>query len=209
MTTLTPGSTGETSPAEGSGMPRPVLLRDVDGVLNALSSSPDLSIWKDWQHARVRNRIGEWSVLWSPSVIRRVLGWVEQDLVDVHWLTTWMGDANEELAAVLGLPRLPVLGSGFSTDPALSSGGSVFGWWKADVVDEFLADRLGTPFVWVDDDLRVMGKLQARLRAVHDCLLIAPHSNTGLIPRHLDTIQAWLHRHPVPSAVTHSAQERI
>ena len=204
MTTPPPPTVSDS--VRDAGMPRPVLLLDVDGVLNALSSGPDLSIWPEWENARVPNRLGQWPVLWSPIVTRRIVGWADQDLVDVYWLTTWLDDANEELAAALGLPRWPVLGTGFSTDPALSSGGSAFGWWKADVVDAFLAECSGTPFVWVDDDLRVMGKLQARLRAENDCLLIAPHSNTGLIPRHLDTIQAWLQRHTSPTVGTHAAQ---
>ena len=193
--------------ADGAERERPVLLLDVDGVLNAVAGKPDLGIWPDWEHARVSNRIGEWPVLWSPSVIQRLLGWFEQGLADVHWLTTWLDDANEELANVLGLPRWPVLGSDFSTDPALSSGGSAFGWWKADVVDEFLAERPGTPFVWLDDDLRVMGKLQARLRAENDCLLIAPATTTGLAPSHLDTIEGWLQRHAAPSAGTRTDLE--
>ena len=72
-------------------------------------------------------------------------GWLDKDLTDVHWLTTWLDEANDDLAAVLGLPHLPVLGGHLSTDPALSSGASAYGWWKADLVDQFLEQRPGTP----------------------------------------------------------------
>ncbi len=173
----------------------PLLFLDVDGVLNALTDNPDPSIWPDWQHTQVRNRINSFPICWSPSVVARLVGWHKEGLAEIHWLTTWLGDANGELGTRLGLPQWPVVGSHLTEDPARSSGGDPFGWWKADLVDEILAHDPKRPFVWLDDDLRVQPRLLARLRAEHDCLLVGPFSETGLTPSQLDRVDTWLRAH--------------
>jgi hypothetical protein len=176
-------------------LPSPVLFLDVDGVLNAVSRYPDRQVWQNWEQAEVPNRIGTFPVLWSPSVTCRIASWVERALVSVLWLTTWLDDANGPLRETLGLPEFPVLGSHLSEDPALPSGSRGLRWWKADLVEEHLAAHPGTPFVWLDDHLRVMLALQTRLSAQHDCLLIGPASHVGLTPQHLQSVEAWLLRH--------------
>ncbi|MBC7679288.1 MAG: hypothetical protein H7233_09895 [Pseudorhodobacter sp.] len=132
---------------------------------------------------------------WSPTVTATITSWIKRDLVTVVWLTTWLDDANGVLRETLGLPDCPVLGSHLSDDPALPSSSNGLGWWKADLLEEHLQDHSGTPFVWLDDDLRVMLALQARLSAEHDCLLIGPPSHVGLTPQHLRAVEDWLLRH--------------
>ena len=174
---------------------RPMLLLDVDGVLNALSDRPDTQVWQDWQRVDVSNRVGTFSVQWSPTVTTTITSWIERDLVTVVCLTTWLDDGNGALRETLGLPDCPGLGSHLSDDPALPSSGNGLGWWKADLLKEYLKEHPGTPFVWLDDDLRVMRALQAQLSAEHDCLLIGPPSRVGLTPKHLRAVEDWLLRH--------------
>jgi len=190
---------------EHSDLPGPVLFLDVDGVLNAISSKPDRQVWPDWQQADVTNRIGTFPIAWSPSVTRRIASWIERRLVTVVWLTTWLDDASGALRETIGLPACAVLGSHLADDPGLPSGSVGLGWWKADLVEEYLAANPGAPFVWLEDDLQVMRPLQARLNAEHDCLLIAPPSHIGLTPKHLQRVEDWMLRHqPVPRPETAS-----
>ena len=129
----------------------PLLFLDVDGVVNVLANYPG-DFWPDWQRAHVSNRVGQFPIVWSPSVTGRLVKWADKGLVEIWWLTTWLDDANGALSPVLGLPHWPVLGSHLTADPALTCAGDAFGWWKADLVDEHLAKQPGRPFVWLDGD---------------------------------------------------------
>lgn len=169
-----------------------MMFLDVDGVVNAVSGTPDPQVWPDWQTATVRNRLAAFPILWSPSVVDRLCSWDERGLVEIFWLTTWLDDANGELAQTLGLPGWAVLGSDLAADPALSSSGGAWGWWKADLVHQQLHTHPGRPFVWLDDDLDAERALCDQLTADHDCLLLAPSSPVGLTPAQLDEVESWL-----------------
>ncbi|GGS52753.1 HAD domain-containing protein [Actinokineospora fastidiosa] len=64
------------------------------------------------------------------------------------WATTWMADANERVAPVLGLPDLAVVDW---PDPRRDGVDAWFGLhWKTRPLVERSAGR---PFIWVDDEI--------------------------------------------------------
>ena len=148
----------------------PLLLLDVDGVLNALSDDlPDTSVWPRWQRGFAATDGMSWPIVFSPDVVARLVRWHEQGLVELQWLTTWGHSANGELRALLGMPELLVTGT---YDHADHAGGAVETrgashaaaapsapdplsgrWWKYDVVRRVLAEQPERLVVWVDDEL--------------------------------------------------------
>lgn len=93
---------------------RPLVLLDVDGVLNAVGPPDDA--WPEWRRGTARAGGRAWPVRWSPGVVAAVRGW--QDTADVSWLTTWGHDANLGLRELLDLPELPVAGTHADADHA-------------------------------------------------------------------------------------------
>lgn len=88
----------------------PLLLLDVDGVLNALGTAlpgpPG-----NWRRGVARAEGNLWPITFSPEVVTALRSMHEQGTVEVAWLTTWGSAANEELRALVGLPHLRVAGT--------------------------------------------------------------------------------------------------
>lgn len=180
---------------------RPLVLLDVDGVLNALGP-PDDS-WADWQYGSAAALEREWPIRFSPTVVTAVRGWAAT--VEVRWLTTWGHAANEGLRHLLGLPELSVAGTpDAAAVPATPAAGALSAvtpaapdgltgrWWKLDVVRSLVGRQPERRLVWVDDDLAADPVARAWLRGHTECLLIAPNPLTGLVARELATVAAFL-----------------
>src|SRR5215207_6012331 len=75
----------------------PVLLLDVDGVLNAVQ--PDLPA--GWR----RGTYNGFVLSWDPTVTARLRKLHESGRVELQWLTTWTENADRLLAEPMGLPR--------------------------------------------------------------------------------------------------------
>jgi hypothetical protein len=167
--------------------PPPVLLLDVDGVLNAVR--PDLP--EGWR----RGTFNGYVLSWDPTVAARLGEWHETGRVELQWLTTWTRHADRLLAEPMGLPRglrthdrEEVLPTGF--------GGSLrglSGWWKlaaARAVAEAEPDRR---IVWIDDDLAEQAEDTSEWLAAHgQVLVVAPEFMRGLTHAELDRVEAWL-----------------
>ena len=185
---------------------RPLVLLDVDGVLNAVGPADES--WPDWERGRASAGGRPWPIRWSPSVVAAVREW--QDAADVQWLTTWGHDANRGLHELLGLPELPVAGThqdagdeGSADDadalaavtPAAPD--ELTGrWWKFDVVRRVLRRQPGRRLVWLDDDLARTHEVRAWTQANTPCLLVAPDPRTGLVRAHLDAVRDFLEQDP-------------
>ena len=105
--------------------PPPVLLLDVDGVLNAVR--------RDLPEGWRRGTFNGYVLSWDPTVIARLRALHESGRVELQWLTTWTEMADRLLAEPMGLPRGlrthsrdDVLPTGFGGDSArpLRAGGS-------------------------------------------------------------------------------------
>lgn len=190
---------------------RPLLLLDVDGVLNAVTARPDPDVWPDWERGTAVAAGRAWPIHWSPTVVRAVVGWRER--ADVQWLTTWGHDANRSLSELLGLPEMPVVGTAADadfppapgeSDPLLS--GSLAAvtpaapdeltgrWWKFDLVRRVVQGDPSRRVVWVDDDLARQVEVRAWMEREADSLLVAPSPRTGVSPADVAAVEAFLDR---------------
>ncbi len=169
---------------------RPIVLLDVDGVLNALQ--PDLP--DGWRRGLVNGYI----ISWDPSVTARLRAWHDSGLVELHWLTTWTEDADRLLAEPMGLPRGLRTHSrdAAPTGYAAASRGSA-GWWKLAHAREVAEAEPGRRIVWIDDDL-ADATLGAGdwLLANQQVLVVAPDLLTGLTHAELDAIEGWIRGAP-------------
>jgi hypothetical protein len=165
----------------------PILLLDVDGVLNAVH--PDLP--EGWR----RGTYNGYVLSWDPTVTTRLREWHESGRVELQWLTTWTERADQLLAEPMGLPRGlrthsrdGVLPTGFGGRLVGASG-----WWKlaaARAVAEAEPDRR---IVWVDDDLADQAADTGEwLAANAQVLVVAPDLFAGLTHAELDRVEAWL-----------------
>jgi Swiss Army Knife RNA repair-like protein len=167
--------------------PPPVLLLDVDGVLNAVR--------RDLPAGWRRGTFHGYVLSWDPTVVTRLRELHESRRVELQWLTTWTEMADRLLAEPLGLPRglrthdrEEVLPTGFGGQL-----GGASGWWKltaARAVAEAEPDRR---IVWIDDDLADQaGDTSEWLAANGQVLVVAPDYRTGLTHAELDRVEAWL-----------------
>ena len=126
---------------------KPLLLLDVDGVLNP---EPVSSGKRPEGYQTHRMRPGGWDhprqkplrVWLNPQHGVELLKLAE--VYELVWCTTWEHEANEWIAPHLGLPELPVIEFGKSL---ARPDGRIH--WKTARVIEYTAGR---PFVWVDDE---------------------------------------------------------
>jgi len=104
---------------------------------------------------------------------------------ELMWATAWMEDANEVVAPLLGLPRLPVaaLLEGRSDGPPDGL------HWKTRVLVE-LAN--GRPFVWLDDELTAGDEAWVANNHPGPALLHRVDPDHGLSEQDLATVGAWL-----------------
>ncbi|WP_283133168.1 HAD domain-containing protein [Rhizohabitans arisaemae] len=162
---------------------RPLVLLDVDGVLNPTSRT-SLRLRRhecvvDGQTYRVLldRRHGAW--------LLALAGDTGAELV---WATTWEHHANEHISPRLGLPPLPVV-------DVNRDGVSHYGeGHKTGPIAEYAGSR---PFVWFDD--AVGGGDRTYLLSheqVGDFLIVKIPPRTGLTRDHLTQARTWLTRRP-------------
>lgn len=101
---------------------------------------------------------------------------------DLVWATTWLDEANECVAPLLGLPPLPVLD--FPDDDAV--GGL---HWKTRRIVEYAAGR---PFVSIDDETTAADRSWVASHHPGPALLHPVQASTGLTFDDVATIAAWL-----------------
>src|SRR5580704_12997664 len=81
-------------------MDKPLLLLDVDGVLNPFRAAPAPNGYQQYELAGYRVFLAERHGKWLRQLA---------DRVEMVWATTWCDDANELIGPILGLPQLPVI----------------------------------------------------------------------------------------------------
>ncbi|GAA4533123.1 MULTISPECIES: HAD domain-containing protein [Nonomuraea] len=159
---------------------KPLLLLDVDGVLNPTGRpSPDFR--------RYRCTIGStvYTVHLNQRHGTRLMELALETGSELVWATTWEQHANEWIAPRLGLPPLPVI------EMAPGENGSRHGeMFKTRHVAEYVGDR---PFVWFDDQVYQEDEDYLRARqGLGEFLLVHVPGRVGLTSRHLAAAREWL-----------------
>ena len=165
----------------------PILLLDVDGVLNAVC----MDLPEGWE----RGIYNGYMLSWDPTVTARLRELHEAGRVELQWLTTWSENADKLLAEPMGLPRGlkthardDVLPTGFEGRFRGSSG-----WWKLAAARAVAEAEPGRRIVWIDDDLvDPADDATEWLAANGHVLVVAPNLFTGLTHGELDRVEAWL-----------------
>jgi hypothetical protein len=161
---------------------RPVVLLDVDGVVNAVP----------WGDKKVHDGFNDFCqticagfrITYSPKMGERLAA-LDADIV---WLTTWEQDdmANAWIAPLFGWDPLPIL---HASDEWYRPG-----WWKSSILEKFIRND-PRPFVWLDDDLSSEER-RGGIDWVKDVnvpyLLISPQTANGLQPEHLDRVEEFI-----------------
>ena len=171
----------------GSTSDVPILLLDVDGVLNAAR----VDLPAGW----TRGTFNGYVLTWDPTVTARLRELHESGRVEIQWLTPWTTDADRLLAEPMGLPRGLVAHARADSAPTGFAGvfGGHSGWWKLTAAQAVAAAEPDRRIVWVDDDLAVQAADTGDwLAANPHVLVIAPDLFVGLTHEQLDAIEAWL-----------------
>jgi HAD domain in Swiss Army Knife RNA repair proteins len=161
---------------------RPLLFLDVDGPLIPFGIDPARHL--DGLPASQVPEANPLLARLDPEHGRR-LSALPCELV---WATTWMADANDEIAPRIGLPELPVVVWPDPSEDDEDDGGL---HWKT---RGLVAWAAGRSFVWVDDE--ITGRDQAWVRAHHQgrALLHRVDHRLGLTDEDFDAIGRWLAR---------------
>src|SRR4051812_21578233 len=107
----------------------PILLLDVDGVLNAMR-------WElppGWEQGTFNG----YMLSWDPTITARLRSLHESGRVEIQWLTTWAEKPDGLLAEPLGLPRgLRERSGGRAATGFAGRLGGESGWWKLEAARE-------------------------------------------------------------------------
>lgn len=161
---------------------RPVLLLDVDGVVNAVSTSPDCTLWPDelWRRHRVTDlEANTWPILAGQPVLDYLTAVHEQGLAEVRWHTTWRASARLRLAPVLGLPDWPVAESPTWLPTQRDQAGR---WWKTATAWRVVHIE-NRRLIWLDDDIafeRTWPNSEIHGVLTGDVLAVSPSQVLGL-----------------------------
>ncbi len=182
----------------------PLLLLDVDGVLNALPDEcSDLEVWTDWRSGWATTDDTRWPITYSPTVVSHLRSWHQTGALELQWLTTWGHAANGELRDLLGLPELAVAGTYDESDRDGSPEGPGTAhasvapaapdpltgrWWKYDVVQRLLREHPDRELIWVDDELHKASRFRTWAKRHPRVHAIGPNPRCGLTPRDLKAL---------------------
>jgi hypothetical protein len=151
---------------------RPLLLIDVDGVLNPLAVEPPGHVPAGF----VAHELDGLRVL----LAREHGAWLTELAADFDpvWATSWEHDADRLIAELVGLPRgLPVINFESQT-----------GWTtKLPDVIRFVGDR---PLAWIDDVFGPAEHAWAGSRGVATLLIQTDHQ-VGLTSGHIDRLRRF------------------
>lgn len=172
----------------GSSDVKPLLLIDVDGVLNRYPMLRDLNHAQPGStvyrlHPRGFERQGL-NVLLNESDGQELNKLA--DVTQLTWATSWEHEANDMIGPRIGLPPLPVIELTRYRTP-------MRGIWKRPSVELYAQDA---PLAWIDDDFEFEDFTWARrrTRSGRPTLLVPCKADIGVTSDDFASIREWAER---------------
>jgi len=154
---------------------------DVDGVLNTFSY-PDPLIHSDYHGFEAGNGF---TIMWSPSLLKRITDLHDSGAVVVKWLTTWQSLANDHLREKFGFSEeLEVVGG------ECDYMGWGAHWWKLPLAEEVY--NSGARVIWTDDDIPSSSTAREFVEEANPDRLLAIAPVDCLTHADLDMIEGWI-----------------
>jgi hypothetical protein len=172
---------------------KPVLLLDVDGVVNAVCNQEDYPVaWptESWHFTRVAANGFAWPIHYSTEVVERLNALSES--VEIRWHTTWQTDALQ-LGRQLGFNIFPVQDAPQFQQNHASDVPIFYNWWKMYAALD-VVNKERRPLIWCDDDLDIHNRIIVSQYASDPEMLclVHPFTNIGLTKQHFDDINTFL-----------------
>lgn len=183
----------------------PVLLLDINGVLNAQSKQVPTHVWakEHWNQTKIKGLDGvEYPFKWATPVVEWLTGLHTSGRVEIRWHTTWQDEALA-VGEVLGLPEFPVQycdeweqlrtnGSALAAD-LIRAG--MPPWWKYPAAERVAAEEK-RKLIWIDDDIdyEIPRRTRSVFKSVHTVELVSPAQGTGIITKHIAQVENTLAR---------------
>lgn len=166
---------------------KPLLLLDIDGVVNAGRRKP-IEIWPgddQWISEEVENSTGVWPVTVAKPVLEFITKIHAEGLAEIRWHTTWQEEALD-FADTFGLPTFHI-----QPCPEATKNGTMY-WWKLPCVQRELS--VGRKVLWIDDDIErnITSVTRRLLTAGGDLKLVIPKTATGLSPENTIEVLRFL-----------------
>jgi hypothetical protein len=109
------------------------------------------------------------------------------------WATSWLDDANSEIAPRLGLPSLPVVAWPELTAADEREDQWLGLCWKTRTLVDWAAGR---PFAWIDDEITDADRHWVSAHHPGPALLLSVDASRGLTEQDLAVLGAWLQSLP-------------
>ena len=171
---------------------RPLILLDVDGVINVTASAAvrrRRCFHDGWRQVRVPAGGYSYRIFCNPAIGPMLLKLAEETGAELAWATMWEEYANQGIGPLLGLPRLPVAPAQFRRAGHGTYMETGIKWdTKADSVVPWTKGR---PFVWFDDESSEAWRA-SELAAAQPHLLVLVDEHEGLTQAHITLARSWL-----------------
>jgi HAD domain in Swiss Army Knife RNA repair proteins len=156
---------------------QPLLFLDVDGPLLPFGGSEQ----HEARQGDAASHLARLNVEAGPRLARLPCTLV--------WATTWLEDANTEIAPRLGLPILPVVTWPEPTAAQEREDQWLGLCWKTRTLVSWAAGR---PFAWVDDEISDADQEWVSGNHPGPALLRSVDASRGLADQDLAAVEAWL-----------------
>lgn len=179
---------------------RPILLLDVDGVLNAfLPTRPHAIKHLGGREDRFTGKFTPFTLHFDNEVTEMIEALAEH--FEIHWATMWNDAANTEISPALGIDTFPFLacnhekGWDAAWDAGLTAERIHRLWFaKTPLIPEYVGSRR---FAWLDDDHSDADLTYLRGRCSQDFFLCQTDANTGITWRDVADLIEWATTEPL------------